>query len=98
MNINTVKAMQEVLADFLTMPEYDGTLTTSIARANIKRRARALLRERIGEDTEPRQLDLELDSDPVEPRPTCGACGADIEVWDKIVQFDGDCFHDFCCE
>lgn len=30
--------------------------------------------------------------------PTCAGCGADIETWDKVVQFEDCQFHDFCCE
>lgn len=30
--------------------------------------------------------------------PTCAGCGADIETWDKVVQFEDAQFHDFCCE
>ena len=28
----------------------------------------------------------------------CGACGADIEAWDRTVQFEDSVYHDFCCE
>ena len=33
-----------------------------------------------------------------EDLPTCAGCGADIETWDKVVQFEDCQFHDFCCE
>jgi hypothetical protein len=37
--------MRDVLSDILTMPDFDGTLTTSVTRATIKRRARSLIKE-----------------------------------------------------
>lgn len=34
----------------------------------------------------------------LDPPRTCGACGADIEAWDKTVQFEDEQYHEFCCE
>lgn len=40
-----IEDMRTALSDMLTMPDFDGTLTTSVKRATIKRRARTLIKE-----------------------------------------------------
>lgn len=41
--LEMMEEMRGILADFLFMPEFDGTVETSIVRANAKRRARKFL-------------------------------------------------------
>lgn len=80
-----IRDMRTVLSDMLTMPDFDGTLTTSVKRASVKRRARALIKEATLHVAKPE-------------RETCGGCGAPIEAWDKVIAFEDQNFHDFCCE